>query len=971
MPGFANASFAANSTIPVSTNTSTSEASQFSFIIPYDQTQACDIYGALCQTGSITVGVNLTSKTSTTVLPCSSYLTAQSSFLASEFDEQPGNVAFEDGSQSIAWWASFGRSPECRSFARAFDIGQYTASNCGSGNTSVYPIDTREANPLQIPPAVSRYSSPARYLTCCGNCSLGIPEVRLYYFPDGTTTQCHNNQTSNSTSVLSAGDLRKRVQSLVGDGGIAVVSGHTLYARPLCVPPACKPNVECSTSPSVYLQVVGTATVNDQCGGTIGPVLTDPIITLAPGQLSTWRPPPPGQFDWDNFTIGEGWQDWSTVAAVGDPGMLYPLDVKDLACPTWGLGRSTEADGTVVTTIGPPFLPLIGPMMQAFALDPIWSALCTGMLTGPFAEITFEIFDPPSALTPAMAMVPASDRNPATAPHPSDAGPTTTPDPQVPGPTGIASPASSPVLAPALPTNSGDPTDNSVGVPPSPSLPEPSKSPDPPSDGTLLPPGSPVVDPDAQSPSSAPASAMTRIADPNVPSSVDSNTGLGDPQSPVVGATASAEPAEQNGDGSAQQTQGIGAIIYNALGKSEGGATDSNDRINTLTMPSSGEQNVNIPGGSQVMSVEASNIVLGGTTYSAGGPVMTLSDSIFTIIPQPEPLDSASVANNDPNNNMSPESDPLTVAGQPVVINPSDPAPSNAIISPNDPVQTLAGTIISQQQSAASVTEDNGPSLPPVALNPDPATGNPVSAGGQTSTPAISALSIAGTTISAGGPAITVSGTIISLQPSGTLIMGSSTVDLSMTGSGAALPPDPGVPPSTTYEIDGLGVQVQSQSSFAVVDGATISAGAPGVTVLGNLVSLESGGNTLDVGTARFAMPTGAAAASEGGYQSSDLAASTYDVDGFSVQAQLQSSLAVVDGVTLTPGGLGVTISGNIVSLEPGGNTLDVGTGRFAMPTAAVNATASVQAFQGGQRKSFQVPSILIFGTLGCLMSVI
>ena len=231
MPGFVangtipvstNTSFAVNSTIAASTNTSTSEASQFSFIIPYNQTQACDIYGPLCQTGSITVGVNLTSKTSTTVLPCSSYLTAQSSFLVSEgyageSDLEESGIAIGDGDWPTEWWIDFGRSPECRSFAQ----GHYTASNCGSGNHSV-----------QIPPTVSRYWTPNQVLTCNGNCSLEIPEVRLYYFPDGTTTECHQNQTSNSTSVLSNVNLGKRVQSLVGDGSIAVVSGHTLYARP-------------------------------------------------------------------------------------------------------------------------------------------------------------------------------------------------------------------------------------------------------------------------------------------------------------------------------------------------------------------------------------------------------------------------------------------------------------------------------------------------------------------------------------------------------------------------------------------------------------------------------------------------------------------------------------------------------------------------------------------------------------------
>ena len=205
----------------MSTNTSTSEASQFSFIIPYNQTQACDIYGPLCQTGSITVGVNLTSKISTTVLPCSSYLTAQSSFLASIGSAQADSVAYAMAPWPTEWWTDFGRSPACRSYAQGYASGQYTASICGGGDDQ-----------MQIPPTLGRYWDPDQEMTCCGNCTLEISEVRLYYFPDRTATECHQNQTSNSTSAVSNENLRKRVQSLLGDGSIAVLSGHTLYVRP-------------------------------------------------------------------------------------------------------------------------------------------------------------------------------------------------------------------------------------------------------------------------------------------------------------------------------------------------------------------------------------------------------------------------------------------------------------------------------------------------------------------------------------------------------------------------------------------------------------------------------------------------------------------------------------------------------------------------------------------------------------------
>ena len=53
--------------------------------------------------------------------------------------------------------------------------------------------------------------------------------MRLYYFPDGNATDCQYNGTSNSTSAFTAGNLGKRMQSLIPDGSTAVVGEHTLY----------------------------------------------------------------------------------------------------------------------------------------------------------------------------------------------------------------------------------------------------------------------------------------------------------------------------------------------------------------------------------------------------------------------------------------------------------------------------------------------------------------------------------------------------------------------------------------------------------------------------------------------------------------------------------------------------------------------------------------------------------------------
>ena len=216
-------------------NLSSSSVSGFPYIIPYGQTQDCDIYGPICQTGSITVRVNLTTATATTVLPCSSYLSAQSTYLSYQNDESGLSDplwVFHNGEFDppvlLDWDINFGQSPECRSYAEAMSQGQYTFSGCGSSSLVVEAGQDSGDPPPQIPPGVARFAGHDSWYTCCGNCSLDIPEVRLYYFPDKISIDCHNNKTSNSTSSLLAQNLRKRVHSLVADGSTAVVSGHTL-----------------------------------------------------------------------------------------------------------------------------------------------------------------------------------------------------------------------------------------------------------------------------------------------------------------------------------------------------------------------------------------------------------------------------------------------------------------------------------------------------------------------------------------------------------------------------------------------------------------------------------------------------------------------------------------------------------------------------------------------------------------------
>ena len=173
--------------------------------------------------------------TTSTTVPCSSYLTAQSNYLSAAYPyyDGVGNSDIDGDGMPDEWMLNFGHSPECRSYAQEYLSGRYIISGCGDqdtviSQTSPLPGDVDADNyPTQLPLGVFQRFSPAYSGTCCGNCSLDVSEVRLYYFPDSTTPDCGHNQ-SNSNSTMSERNLGKRVQSLVADGSTAVVGGHTL-----------------------------------------------------------------------------------------------------------------------------------------------------------------------------------------------------------------------------------------------------------------------------------------------------------------------------------------------------------------------------------------------------------------------------------------------------------------------------------------------------------------------------------------------------------------------------------------------------------------------------------------------------------------------------------------------------------------------------------------------------------------------
>ncbi|MCJ1457092.1 hypothetical protein MMC28_007458 [Mycoblastus sanguinarius] len=731
----------------------------------------------------------------------------------------------------------------------------------------------------------------------------------------------------------------------------------------------------------MYLQVVGTAAVNDECT-TVGPVLTSPIITFAPGEIMTWAPKSTFM-SYQLFESGAPWGIYDNGMEMSYYGDVKTLLVKDLVCPTWGLGRSTAADGAVFNTVGSPFLPLIIPPVQAFSLDPTWSALCSRIFTANIESGNFAILDPPTALTPVPRMVAA----PTTAPALiiTQADPNTAPEAHATASTTPTKPATPPTYPEAPPIETGDPLGGSKMSSPSaaagsPSLP-PSQANGPmpyPTDSIdsqvtmiIVPPADPITS--ATGDGDPPA-------DPAIPLPASPNLPPGDSSDPPSVSKAPNQIAPPLGDNSQTQTQGLGAIIYNAFGGSGPQDSGGTSKTYTISLPASGFRQLTIDG-SNVLSMNPSGVLFEGNTFSAGGPALTIAGSVFTLVPPVGNGDTIfSDESSDPADNLPAALDPLILTGQTLVSNPSGvvidgstqlpggnaftisntpislnpsrtlvfgsssitPPPQSifiigsqtftakptgfpvqvARISPGAPAQTIEGTVISLGLSGALAI---GSSTFALAAN------SAFMVAGQVITPNPSAFSIAGTIVSAGGPAITVDGTVVRLGRSGALFIGSSIFTI----------PPPAPPVNDPLVIAGQTI-TPSASAFSIA-GTTISAGGPPVTINGTIVSLQPSGSLI-VGSSTLAL--------------SAPLSSMYDIDGFNVEAG--SSFAVLDGVTVSPGAMGVTIGGDVVSLESGGKTLDVGSGRFAMPTGSVNRTAKVQIFDGGQGKRLKIPVLMV-----------
>lgn len=480
-----------------------------------------------------------------------------------------------------------------------------------------------------------------------------------------------------------------------------------------------------------------------------------------------------------------------------------PLDVSHLACPTWGLGLSTATNGTIFTTIGLPWLPLIQPPTEIFSLNPTWAAICTALNKDIRFTGSLDLFDPPSALTPAPLLLPTSLPHPASKPAPALADPTAVPEQAKPS-MEAAKPESQP-NDPAAPAKTGNPGKNTPAQSPDIASPDPARS--------------------ANVPENPVATSKNKDDSPTESPSDPSPDPSSDPSSDPK---ASAAPLPQPVEDPQTQSQGLGAIIYNAFG--EGGPQP--DGSSAILLPPQSIFTI----GTQSFTANPTGFEINGTAIIPGGAAQKVDGTIIS-------LDKSGILaiGSSTFSLTNPSATPvLAVAGQTFTPNPSAFSIAGTTISADGPAVTISGTVVSLGQHGVLKIGSSTINLPTAS---DILPSKVYTVAGQVFTPNPSAFSIAGTTISAEGPAATVGGTVISLELSGTLVIGSSTIPLL-----------PQTALLSNVDIDGF--DVIAHSSFAVVDGVTVSVAAAGITVSGRVDSLEDGGATLDIGTGRFVLPT-------------------------------------------------------------------------------------------------------------------
>ena len=330
------------------------------------------------------------------------------------------------------------------------------------------------------------------------------------------------------------------------------------------------------------------------------------------------------------------------------------------------------------------------------------------------------------------------------------------------------------------------------------------------------------------------------------------------------------------------------------------------------------------------------NVVIGGSTLSTGGPIVTVAGApislgigILIVGGAGGDVKTFSVpllaATNSHPNVVTLGSHAFTAIpnGQNFVFGGSTlSVGSPSVVINNVPVTLATNGLILDPQGA------NGGNPTTIVITPQRSQGAIVTAGSQVIT-AIQTGGIvvaAGFTLSTGGPAASISGNVVSVAP-GDLVIGGSTVAFTSLTLGSTR-----ISQNSFMAIFAIGGQAYTaiassgNGKIVTIGSFTFSVGGPPATISGQLISL--GENGVVVGSTTVPLRTLAS-----GGASPTISAAIFTIGGQAYTALTSpgSGYSIIIGSsTLSVGGPPVTISGEVISLDPSGVVLGTSTISFS-----------------------------------------
>ena len=441
---------------------------------------------------------------------------------------------------------------------------------------------------------------------------------------------------------------------------------------------------------------------------------------------------------------------------------------------------------------GEPYRPLIAMPSQLIQKIPGFS-YCGGTL--------FTAFDPPSALKVATALAPPlPPSNPIS--HPWAPAPSPTIDPGA-GHT-LRADASTAVPAKVPTVDQPEATNAAAPTPPKPEGPNPKPQPDNPANQESSQSQPNKVDPNSNTQE---GNDPQQSSDPHQGSSPEQGSG----SSGNSGQEADPKP---NSDSSQVESN-------------QGSDPNSNPQDNPKQTDDVNPQMVTTIGG-QAITAAPGAVVIAGNSLTLGAPGATIDGTILSLNSAGQFVVGSKTIHF---GSKFPETMTTNIAGQVITAAPNAVAVAGTTLTPGAPGITLDGTLLSLATAGELIVGSK--TVPLGSASPNSIV---TTIGGQVITATPNKIAIRSTALTPGAPGITVGGTLVSLNTAGQLLVGSKTIALPNGSTGLRAPTE--VADLITTTIDGQ--VITAGPTALVMAGTTLTSGAPGFTIDGTLVSLDT-----------------------------------------------------------------------------------------------------------------------------------